>query len=84
MQTKSEEYLANIFKQVADSVATVNATITAYKDQKIQITELQAIVAVQQLATQHSILIAAAVMLFNPQSGDQKLPEMPKKIIGFN
>ena len=84
MQLKDKEYLINVVNRVSASVTTVNETITAYKNGKMPLENFQATITVQQLVIQHDILIALAMLVFDPGTDTSPLPEMPKKIIGFN
>lgn len=84
MYVKDKQYLANIFKRISASVTTVNAKIIASQQKKISVEELLASVALEQLAMQHEALIVLATMVADPEMNAGPLPELPKKIIGFN
>jgi len=81
---KDKQYLANVFKRISASVTTVNAKIIAAQQKKISIEELQATVALEQLAMQHEALIMLATLVADPTMNVEPLPELPKKIVGFN
>src|ERR1700739_956843 len=84
MYVKDKRYLANIYKRISTSVTTVNTKIIASQQKKISVEELLASVALEQLAMQHDTLIVLATMVADPEINSGPLPELPKKIIGFN
>jgi hypothetical protein len=84
MQVKDKEYLAKIYNRVTTSVTTVNAKIAAQKQGHVSLEQLMTTVALEQLSMQHDMLIVLATMVFDPGTDTAPLPELPKKIIGFN
>lgn len=84
MYVKDKLYLANLFKRISASVTTVNAKIIAAQQKKITVEELQAAVALEQLAMAHETLIVLATLVADPEINVGPLPELPKKIIGFS
>jgi hypothetical protein len=84
MQMKDKKWLATIYNRVSVSVTKVNEKIVAHRDGKATVESLQTAVALEQLAMQHEILLILGVMLMDPALAAEPLPEIPKKIIGFN
>ena len=84
MQVKDKQFLVNIFNRVSASVVRVNEKIIAHQQNKLSVENLQATVALEQLAMQHEMLIALAMLVFDPGTGAMVLPDLPKKIMGFN
>jgi hypothetical protein len=84
MQVKDKQFAANVFDRISASVATVNAKIIAQQQKKITVDDLLATTALEQLAMQHEMLILLVTMIFEPETPAEVLPELPKKIIGFN
>jgi len=84
MQVKDKRYLANIFTRISTSVNTVNEKIIAHRNGKASIEELQTTFVSEQLSMQHEILIVLAMLVTDPALAADPLPELPKKIIGFN
>lgn len=84
MQVKDKKYMLNIFKRISESVKTANEKILAQQQGKLSLEQLKATLALEQLGMQHEILIVLATMIFDPGTDTEPLPEMPKKIIGFN
>lgn len=83
MHVKDKLFLANIFKRISASVTTVNARIIACQQKKISVEELHASVALEQLAMLHEALIVLATLVADPEINVEPLPELPKKLIGF-
>jgi hypothetical protein len=82
MQIKDKQYLANVFNKITKSVNTVNAEIIARQQGKVSVDDLLTVVAMEQLAMQHEILIVLATLVADPSIN---VPELPtKKITGFN
>ena len=84
MQVKDKQYLVNVFSRISASVKTVNDKIVANQQKRATVEDLIATAALEQLAIQHEILIVLATMVFDPGTGSETLPELPKKIIGFH
>ena len=84
MQVKDKQYMANIFDRISASVKTVNDQIIAHQQKRATVEGLMVTVALEQLTIQHEILIMLATMAFDPGTGSETLPELPKKIIGFH
>ena len=84
MQVRDKQYLANIFSRISASVKTVNDKIIANQQKKATVEDVMATTALEQLAIQHEILIVLAMMVFDPGTGSEALPEPPRKIIGFH
>jgi hypothetical protein len=84
MQVKDKQFLANVFNRISASVTKVNEKIVAHQQKKIPVDDLLATTALEQLAMQHEMLILLATMIFDPGTDTAPLPELPKKIIGFN
>lgn len=84
MHVKDKKYLANIFNRISKSVTTINEKIIAQRQGKTSVEELVAIAALEQLAMQHEILIVLAMLVTDPALAAESVPELPKKIIGFN
>jgi hypothetical protein len=84
MYVKDKQYLANIFKRISASVATVNAKIIASQQKRISVEELLASVALEQLSMQHEVLVVLATMVADPELNAGPLPELPTKMIGLN
>jgi hypothetical protein len=66
------------------SVTKVNEKFIAQQQGKVTVNDLVAIATLEQLAMQYEILIVLGTMLFEPETPDETLPELPKKIIGFH
>jgi hypothetical protein len=84
MHVKDRKYLANIFSRISGSVTSINEKIIAHRQGKASVQELLALAALEQLAMQHEILIVLAMLVTDPVLTAEPLPELPKKIIGFN
>jgi hypothetical protein len=84
MQVKDKQYVANIFNRISKSVTNVNEKIMAQRLGKVTVDDVLATAALEQLAMQHEMLIVLAMLIFDPGTGSQELPELPKKIVGFN
>lgn len=84
MQVKDKQYMANILDRISASVTNVNQKIMAHQQGKVSVDHVLATVAVEQLGIQHEILMALGLLVFDPGPGAQKLPDLPKKIMGFN
>ena len=83
MYVKDKQFLANIFNRISASVTTVNAKIVAFQEKRISVEELHSSVAIEQLAMQHEALLVLAMLVADPEINVGPLPELPKKIIGF-
>lgn len=83
MQVKDKQFVANVFNRISASVATVNKKIVAHQQKMISADAVLVTVALEQLAMQHEMLILLATMIFEP-TDSAPLPELPKRIIGFN
>jgi hypothetical protein len=83
MQSKDKQFLVDIFGKVSASVTTVNEKILAHQRGGTSTEELLVTTALEQLAMQHQIVTLLATMAFDPGTGAHTLPELPKKIIGF-
>ena len=84
MHVKDKQFLANIFNRISASVVKVNEKIIDHQQGKTSLEALLATTALEQLALQHEMLIVLATMVFDPGTGSEVLPELPKKILGFN
>jgi hypothetical protein len=84
MQVNDKQWLQNVYNKVASSVAKVNEKILDHRNGKATVESLQTAVALEQLAIQHEILLLLGVMIIDPALAAEPLPELPKKIIGFN
>jgi hypothetical protein len=84
MHTKDKKYLANVFNRISTSVTTINEKIIAHQQGKASVEDVVANAALEQLSMQHEILILLAMLVTDPALAADPLPELPKKIIGFN
>jgi hypothetical protein len=84
MQVKEKEFLVNVFDRISKSVVAVNEKILAQRSGKISVEDLHASVAFAQLTMQQEMLVLLAVMVYDPGTDAESMPELPKKIIGFN
>jgi hypothetical protein len=84
MQVKDKQYLVKVFNSITASADTVNKKIAAYQQGKASAEAVRTTAALEQLAMQHEMLIVLAMLVFDPGTGDQKLPDFPKKVIGFS
>jgi hypothetical protein len=73
-----------MFNRISASVTKVNEKIITHQQNKASVEELLATAALEQLAMQHEMLIVLATLVFDPGTGPDTLPELPKKIIGFH
>ena len=84
MQMKDRQYMVNIFNRIAASVKTMNDKIIANQQKRATVEDIMVTAALEQLAIQHEILVVLGMMIFDPGTSSEALPEPPKKIIGFH
>jgi hypothetical protein len=83
MQLKDRQFFKNIYDRIGESVNRVNEKIVAQQQGRITSADVTATAALEQLAMQHQILLLLSMMIFNPGTSGETLPEPPQKIIGF-
>jgi hypothetical protein len=84
MHVKDKQYLTNIFNTISASVNAINGKIIAHRQGKASVEELIATAALEQVSMQQEILLVLAMLVADAALIAEALPEMPKKIIGFN
>ena len=87
MQLKDKKYIRNLIGKISGSVGTMNAKILLHKEGVVSIESVLATAALEQLAMQHEILLLLSILVAEPAapgSTPEPLPEVEKKIIGFN
>jgi hypothetical protein len=83
MRLYDKNYLGNVYERIDKSVKRANELLVNYQKDKASVEQLQAVLAQEQLAMQHEILITLAMIIWEPKNGEENLPKPPEKMIGF-
>lgn len=84
MYVKDKQYLAGVINKISASVNAVNAQIIARREGKVSADDFLASIVLTQLAIQQETLLVLTMLVADPSITTDSLPELPKKIIGFN
>ena len=83
MKSHDRNYLGDVYERIGKSVNRANDMLVNYQKEKATVEQLQAVLAMEQLAMQHEILTTLATMSWEPKTGEENLPKPPEKMIGF-